>query len=425
VNSISSEYDVIVIGGGPAGSTVAALVAEAGHSTLLVEREKFPRPHVGESLMPETYWTFQRLGVLEKLLASPFVRKVGVQFVTDKGRESQPFLFRTHDPRDCSETWHVRRDQFDQLLFENAAEKGADCRDGVRVLDVTMDDERASGVVLSAGSGQRAVGSEESGPSHKIGAKVVVDATGQQGLISNKLGIRQVNPRLRKAAIWGHFRGAERDTSAGGVTTIILHTESKQAWFWYIPLADDVVSVGLVGDRDYLLRDRGTPEEIFAQELENCPAVAERLANSEPAKKLLVDKEFSYSTDRAAGDGWVLVGDAWGFIDPIYSSGVYFALKSGELAADAILAGLRTGDTSAAQLGSWADDFQAGTNWVRKLVSAYYSNEFRVGKFVTEYPQHRGNLTDLLIGRIFQPEVGAIFDDLDPWLERMTEGEQV
>jgi flavin-dependent dehydrogenase len=408
----SEQFDCVVIGGGPAGSTVAALVAEAGFATLLLEREWFPRPHVGESLMPETYWVFERLGVLEKLQASRYPRKVGVQFVSSSGRESQPFLFRTHDPRECSATWHVDRGEFDQLLFDNAAEKGADCRCGTRVVDIVFDGDRATGVVVQAAAG------DTTATTKTIAAKVVVDATGQRGLISNMLGTRRVNPQLRKAAIWGHFRGGVRDTSGGGVKTIILHTSSKQAWFWYIPQADDLVSVGVVADRDYLLKGRSTTEEVFAQERANCPAVDQRLADAEPVDELTVDKEFSYTTDRAAGDGWVLVGDAWGFIDPIYSSGVYFALKSGELAAESIAKALQTGDTSAHQLGAWSVEFKAGTEWIRKLVHAFYSNEFRVGKFVAEYPQHKGNLTDLLIGRIFRPGVGEIFTDLEPWIAR-------
>jgi flavin-dependent dehydrogenase len=408
----SEQFDCVVVGGGPAGSTVAALVAEAGYSTLLLEREWFPRPHVGESLMPETYWVFERLGVLEKFQASSYPRKVGVQFVSSSGRESQPFLFRTHDPRECSVTWHVDRGKFDQLLFDNAAEKGAECRCGTRVLDIVFEGDRATGVVV------RAAPSDTTAATKTIIAKVVVDATGQRGLISNKLGIRRVNPQLRKAAIWGHFRGGKRDTSGGGVKTIILHTDSKQAWFWYIPQADDLVSVGVVADHEYLLKGQKTAQEVFARERANCAAVDQRLVDADLIDELMVDKVFSYTTDRAAGDGWVLVGDAWGFIDPIYSSGVYFALKSGELAADSIAKALQADDTSARQLGAWSVEFKAGTEWIRKLVHAFYSNEFRVGKFVAEYPQHKGNLTDLLIGRVFQSGVGEIFGDLDPWIAR-------
>ena len=221
---------------------------------------------------------------------------------------------------------------------------------------------------------------------------------------------------MRKAAIWGHFRGARREIVDDGVMTLVLRTQSNKCWFWHIPLSNDIVSIGVVGDADYLFQGRGTPDEIFAEEVADCPSIAERLDGSEKVAGLDVVKEYSYKTDRSAGDGWVFVGDAWGFIDPLYSSGVLFALKSGQLAADCIIEGLQTGDTSAAQLGKWVPDFDVATNWVRKLVLAFYTGQFRVGQFIREYPQHQSNMTDILIGRIFYPEAGRIFDDLDPWL---------
>jgi flavin-dependent dehydrogenase len=411
---IENEYDCIVMGGGPAGSTVAALVAKEGFRVLLVERERFPRRHVGESLMPDSYFVFERLGMLEKLKRSGYAKKVGVQFVNHKGRESAPFLFRWNDPRECSETWHVPRPEFDQLMFENAAELGADARQGVRVLDVLMEGDRAVGVRLQ--SSDEAAGR---GETQDVRAKVVVDATGQQAILSAKLGLRRVNPDLKKAAIWGHFRGAHRDTSEGGVYTIVLHTNQRKSWFWYIPQADDVVSVGVVGDNDYMLKGRGTPKEIFWEEVAKCAAVEWRLDGAEQVDEIIVAKEFSYLTDRSAGAGWTLVGDAWGFIDPVYSSGVFFALKSGEVASDCIIEALRTGDASAAVLGRWVEPFKRQTNFIRKLVNAFYSGGFRVGMFIKEFPHHRGELTDLLIGRVFDGRCGKIFDDLIPFLDRM------
>ncbi|TWT30486.1 putative FAD-dependent oxidoreductase LodB [Posidoniimonas corsicana] len=402
-------YDCVVLGAGPAGCTAAALIAQAGFSSLLVDRDSLPREHVGESLMPETYWVFEKLGVLEQLNQSRFAKKVGVQFVNNTGKESQPFFFRNHDPHPSSETWHVERAEFDQLLFNNARAKGAECLDQTRALDVLTDGERVTGVRLQSG-----------GQPINVDARVVVDCTGQQSLLANKFGLKQVNPNLRKASIWRHYRGADRDESGGGVKTIISHTRDKQAWFWYIPLSGDIVSVGVVADNDYLLKGRGKPEQVFQEELLKCDGVRQRVEGAEPLDDLRVAKEFSYSTDRPAGDGWVLAGDAWGFIDPVYSSGVYFAMKSADMAADCVIDALRHDDPSAARLGAWNDEFSAGTKWVRKLVHAFYSGEFRVGKFAKEHPEHMGALTNLLIGRMFHPDVPKLFDDLDPWLERMS-----
>jgi geranylgeranyl reductase family protein len=403
---MKDAYDVVVVGGGPAGATAAAIIAEAGFETLLVEREKVPRFHVGESLMPETYWTLKRLGILPKMQASSFTQKLSVQFVSHNGKESQPFFFPKHDPRECSRTWQIERADFDKMLWDNAAEKGADVEDQTRVMQVLFDDSRACGVSLQTADGGQV----------EIPTRVVVDATGQQCVLANQLGLKQVDPQLRKAAIWGYFRKAVRDPSEHGGATIILHTQEKKSWFWFIPLSNDVTSIGVVADNDYLLKGRGTAAEVFSEELANCPGLTRRMQDAELVSKHHVAKEFSYTTTQQAGDGWVLTGDAFGFIDPIYSSGVYFALRSGELAADTIVEGLRRGDTSAGQLGRWVGHFKEGTGLIRKLVAAYYSNDFSFGRFMRDHPEHQGNLTDLLIGRIFHDGAGRIFDDMDPAL---------
>ncbi len=401
---IKPEYDCVVLGGGPAGCTAAALVAEAGHSTLLVEREKVPRFHVGESLMPECYWTLDRLGLIEKLQSSKFVKKYSVQFVSGNGKESQPFFFDKHDQGDHSQTWQVERADFDKMLFDNAREKGADCFDETRVMDIQFDGDTARGVKLQA----------DDGTETHVSAKVVIDGTGQQSLIANKLGLKRVMPELKKAAIWSYFKGAERVEGQHGGATLILHTESKEAWFWYIPLSDDITSVGLVGDYEYILKSRPSPADAYCEEFGNCPALARRVKGAEMVSDLRVAKEFSYTTTRHAGEGWVLIGDAFGFIDPIYSSGVFFALKTGQMAADSVIEGFKTNDLSAAMLGSWTDEFKEGAQWVKKLVDAYYSNEFSFGQFMKEHPMHQGNLTDILIGRVFYDGAGRIFDDLEP-----------
>ena len=197
---------------------------------------------------------------------------------------------------------------------------------------------------------------------------------------------------------------------------MILHTNDKKAWFWYIPLSNDIVSVGVVGNNDYLLKNRGKPDEIFCEEVGKCENVARRIVDSQHEGRYHVAKEFSYWSHQQSGPGWVLIGDAFGFIDPVYSSGVYLALKSGELAADAVVEGFRKNDLSAKQLGNWAEDFKKGAQWIRKLVHAFYTDEFSFGQFMKSHPEHQGNLTDLLIGRVWHEGVGKIFDDMDPVL---------
>ncbi len=408
----SDSYDCVVMGAGPGGCTTAALVAARGHRTALVERQKLPQMKVGESLMPESYWIFEKLGILEEFEKIGFVRKNGVQFVNADDKESRPFIFRDHDDRECADSWHVERSKFDKLLYDTALKNGATCLDETRVLDVQFNNNGQHSVKVRDATGR----------DRTLKTRVVVDATGQQALLANRMGTRVVNPDLKKAAIWGYFRGAQRNGGSNPEVTCILSTSTRDAWFWYIPLGNDTVSVGLVGDNDFLLKRNCSPAETFAQEVENCAGLQRRLRDASQEGRFLVAKEFSYTTTEHAGDGWVLVGDAYGFIDPIYSSGVFLALKSADMAANAICDGLRRNDLSAEHLSRWTYEFDAGIHWVRKLVDTFYNREFSFGSFMREHPEHGQNLTNLLIGRVFDGNPGVIFDDLDPWVAGLETG---
>ncbi len=407
---MQNQYDVVVIGGGPAGSTAAALVAEQGFSTLLVEREKFPRFHVGESLMPETFWPLQRLGVIDRMKKSQFTKKYSVQFVASSGKESVPFYFQEHDPRESSATWQVERADFDKMLYDRAAELGADCYDETRVLEVLFEDE--DGAKVAKGVRLRLADGEV----RDVHCRVVMDGSGQQSLIANALGLKQVDPELKKSAIWSYWKDAMRDPGENGGATIIMHTAEKDSWFWFIPLSNGITSIGVVGDNDYLLKRGTSSEQTYQDEIAICPGLLPRLTDATQVGKVHVAKEYTYSTTQHSGEGWVLIGDAFGFIDPIYSSGVYFALVMGEKAADAVVAGLRKDDISAAQLGVWCDEFKEGAQWIRKLINAYYTKEFSFGSFMKDNPQFKGNLVDLLIGRVFYDGAGEIFTGMDPAL---------
>ena len=409
------SYDCVVIGAGPGGCTAAALVAEQGFSTLLLERDKMPRPHVGESLMPEAYWVFERLGIVHELDRVGFTKKNGVQFVSSADKETKPFIFSEHDDRECSISWHVKRDEFDHLLYETAYNRGATCADETRVMEIELRKKSPHKITIKAAEGKE----------QELTARVIVDASGQQSLLANQLGIKEYYPDLKKAAIWGYFDGAARAGGGNPEVTCILHTDSKEAWFWYIPLHDGTVSVGLVGDNEFLLKRGGPPQQTFETELKNCPGLKRRLQDASQVGKFNIAKEFSYTTKKQTGNGWVLIGDAGGFIDPIYSSGVFLALKSAVMASEDICHGLHRDDLSEETLGRWTGDYEEGVNWIRKLVRTFYTREFSFGSFMKAHPEHAGNLTDLLIGRVFEGKPGRIFDDLDPWLEKVKSGEVV
>lgn len=401
-----AEPDVIVIGGGPSGATTATLVAQQGHAVRLLERERFPRYHIGESLIPETFWVLDRLGMLEKLRGSRFVNKHSVQFVSEQGRLSEPFYFADHKPHESSRTWQVLRQDFDMMMLDNARQHGVDVREGVRVLEVLFEEGRAVGV--------RTV--DEDGTVGETRCRVVVDAAGQSCLIQDRLGLREWDPVLKKAAIWTYWKGAYRDPGRDEGATMVMQTKGKHGWFWYIPLHDDVVSVGVVAPHDYLFTGRDTKDlkAIYFQEVDKCPGVGPRIAAAEQVGPFRAAKEYSYRSRQVAGDGWVLVGDAFGFLDPLYSSGILLALKSGADAADAIAEGLSKGDTSAVQLGKWGPEFVAGMDRMRRLVCEFYDG-LNFGQFVRKHGDRKGLVTDMLIGDLFKDEI----DDLWPLMDQM------
>jgi len=402
-SSDTARPHVIVIGGGPSGATCSTLIAQQGYKVKLFERERFPRYHIGESLIPETFWVLERLKMLDKLRNSHFVKKFSVQFVTDKGKLSEPFYFMDNKPHECSQTWQVKREEFDLMMLRNAAEQGVEVHEGIRVLDVIYEGTRAVGVKLQ----------DESGKQWEERADVIVDAAGQSCLIQDRFNLREWDPVLKKAALWTYWKGAYRDTGRDEGATIVMQVEGRQGWFWYIPLHENVISVGVVAPYDYLFkRESKDLEKIYFEEVAKCPGLKTRLDNATQAAPFRAAKEYSYRSKEVAGDGWVLVGDAFGFLDPLYSSGVLLALKSGSLAADAICEGLAKGDTSKEQLGKWGPDFVEGMERMRRLVVEYYDG-FSFGRFVKRNPHLKGHLTDLLIGDLFTDAVDDVIPPMD------------
>ena len=252
-------YDCVVVGGGPAGATAGTVLAQHGRRVAILERELFPRYHIGESLMPYTWFTFERLGVLDWFAEAACPKKYSVQFVSPTGKVSQPFYFFETIKHPCSTTWQVRRGDFDRMLLDNARSKGADVRQGTAVRELLTDGGRAVGVRAET----------KDGGTDTIRADAVIDASGRDTFLASKLGWKRRDPDLTKISIFTYYRGAKRDPGLDEGATTVAYIPEK-GWFWYIPLPDGIVSVGVVAEANYLYRDTRDPEAIFAREAAEC-----------------------------------------------------------------------------------------------------------------------------------------------------------
>lgn len=401
------DFDALVIGAGPAGTAAAGVLAGHGRRVALIERDPSPRYRVGESLIPHCWHALDRLGLVDAVADSDFVvQKNSVQFASQEGAVSKPFYFFEHTDHPCARTWQVEREAFDQLLLKTALDRGATYFPETSVEDFLRDGDGIAGVV--------ATDANQRGDARRLElrAPVTIDATGRDTLAQRKHGWRVPDDRLRKMAIWTYFKGGLRDTGVDEGTTTIAYLPEK-GWFWYIPLPNDIVSVGIVAEKEYLFGSTSTLAEIFERQVRVQGWVAERLAGAERIDEFRVTSDFSYRSKHCAADGLVLAGDAFAFLDPVFSSGVYFALTSGVMAADAVHAALEAGDTSAARFGEYGDRFRAQMEPMRRLVYAFYDHDFNFGAFLKKHPDLRSDLTDCLIGDLEK--------DYAPFFEAMGE----
>lgn len=399
----TETFDVIVVGGGPSGATAAALLAEKGRKVVLLEKEKFPRYHVGESLMPFCYFTLERLGVLDQMEEHAFVKKHSVQFVTKDGKISAPFYFFQHLDHPAATTWQVERSVFDEMLLRNAAGKGAEVREETKVENFTYDGETISGVIAKGKDGEE----------YTLEAPMTLDCTGRDALFLRKKSTRRRDPQLNKISIWTLFKNAKRDEGLDEGATTVAYLDGR-GWFWNIPLRNNIVSSGIVAERDYLYRDTRDLKEIYEREIQENSWIKDHLTQGEQFGEFWVTGEYSYRAEHCAADGLLLVGDAFAFLDPVFSSGVFLALKSGEMAADAVDAALTKNSVSATEFEAYGENLCEMIEVMRKLVYAFYDEDFSFGKLIRKYESLRPLLTDCLIGNVdgkdYSPLAEAISD---------------
>lgn len=388
--NIPSNFDTLVIGAGPSGSAAAALMAEQGLRVLVLEREKFPRYHIGESLLPFTCFPLKRLGLHDRMRRSEFVKKYSVQFVSPSGKASQPFYFHTRYEPDVAQTWQVLRSEFDQMLMENARAKGATVLEEMTVKELIQEDDRTVGV--------RAL--NKTGETLEFRAPMTLDCSGRDSFAPVRLNWRVRDPKLNKVAVWTYYRGALRDPGMDAGATTVAYVPEK-GWFWYIPQHRDMVSVGVVAEGKYLTRDGvREPRDIFHREVEQNAWIKQHLACGTQEGEYRVASEYSYRSRYCAADGLLLAGDSFGFLDPVFSSGVMLALKSGTLAADAIVAAHAAQDFSAERFTEYSRMMREGIENMRRLVYAFYDHNFSFRELTNKHPETAGWVTDCLSGDV-------------------------
>ena len=396
------DCDVLIIGAGPAGSTASALLAEMGHRVLMLEREKFPRYHIGESLLPFTYQPLKRLGLVDRMKKSAFVKKYSVQFVSPSGRASLPFyFFNRYDRETVAQTWQVLRSEFDQMLMENARAKGAEVKEETKVLELLREGDRVVGARTQA----------KDGAVTEYRAPITLDCTGKEAFCAVRNNWRVKDPYLNKIAVWTYYQGAKRDEGIDEGATTVAYVPDK-GWFWYIPQHDDMVSVGVVAEGKYLTRDGvKSPEAIFKREIEQNQWIKQHLACGKQVGQHFLTSEYSHHSKHCGTEGLLLVGDAFAFLDPVFSSGVMLALKSGVLAADAVHQAVVEQDFSPERFSEYATFLRQGVENMRKLVYAFYDPEFSFKKLIDKYPSAAGEITDCLSG-----DVNKDFSQLWKWI---------
>ena len=407
MSKTGNTFDAIIIGGGPAGASAAAILAEYGHRVLVLERETFPRYHVGESMIPFTFQPMQRLGLVDVMKKSAFQKKYSVQFVAPNGKASQPFyFFNRYDRETVAQTWQVLRSEFDVLLLDHARKRGAEVRHEVTVKELIWEKsevksqkpemERVAGVRAQLASGEIV----------EFRAPMTLDCTGKESFTAVRHGWRSKDPFLNKVAVWTYYKGSKRESGIDeGQTTVAMIPE--KGWFWHIPQHNDMVSVGVVAEGKYLTRGGiKDPKTIFHREVEENLWIKDHLSMGASTGEYFITSEYSFHSRHCGCEGLLLVGDAYAFLDPVFSSGLMLALKSGVMAGEDVHAAILRKDFSPEWFECYARSMRQGIENMRKLVYAFYDPNFSFKQVIDKYPEAADEITDCLSGDVnkdFEP----------------------
>lgn len=385
------DCDVLVVGGGPAGSTASALLAEKGYKVILLEKDRHPRFHIGESLLPLNLPLLEKLGVLEEVERVGML-KYGAEFVSPQHNKAITFDFANAWDKSKPYAFQVRRSEFDHILIRNAAAKGATVVEGCKV----------TGVEFPEAGGAVAAARDEDGAIRTVRARFLVDASGRDTLLASRFGIKKRNRKHNSAAMFGHFTGAHRlpGKAEGNISVFWF----DHGWFWFIPLADGTTSVGAVC-WPYYIKSRKTDQMTFFKEtIALCPALAERLKDAELTGQVTGTGNFSYQADRMTGPDYLMLGDAFAFIDPVFSTGVYLAMNSAFRGAEAVDTCLRQPERAELALRSFESEIRRGIGtfswYIYRVTTPAMRNLFMGPRNVFRVEEA---LLSLLAGDVFRP----------------------
>lgn len=401
------DADVIIVGGGPGGSTLATYLAMHNVNVLLIEKGHHPRRHVGESLVPATTRTFKEIGFLEVMEREGFIHKPGACWTTWTNQSESAFVlpFSEHPQPgvDQDYSYHVNREKFDLLMLQHASSKGAKIIQGLRVDRVLMNGgEYAQGVEVQMGSGKV-----------QLRSHIVVDATGRDTLLGNQLRLKQPDPIFSQFAVHSWFTGMDRGPAELQTYIHIHFIPVSRGWVWQIPIDEEVVSVGVVTDKKAFRSGLGSmsDEEFFMQQIQTNAVLAKRMKSAKRVRSFVREADYSYSMKQLAGNGFLLIGDAARFVDPIFSSGVNIAMDSAKFAFERIMPALEKGDYSYEQFRPYEQKLKQGVTVWYEFIRLYYKLMHLFTHFTVD-KAHRFDLVALLQGEVYDRNAVKLLDEM-------------